>query len=313
MKFGTAMALLAVALCAAPLAFAQPTMDMTPIDGPAHAPAGAVEIPLYGKDTPGNPADTMEQRFFGRETVLRNVTYPTLTPVLPAPGKANGTAVIVAPGGGFAILAMQNEGWRVAQALADRGVAAFVLKYRLNPTPKDDQAFFAEMGKVMSDAAREPGKAPQIKGPNATRDAQAALRMVRARAAEWQVDPARVGMIGFSAGAMTTLNAVLEANATTAAPDFIGFIYGPMNAVAVPANAPPMFAALAMDDPLFGTGQWPLAGAWLAAKRPVELHVYQSGGHGFGLGRPGTTSTQLMPEFLAWMDMQGLLEPKAAK
>ena len=296
---------LAVALCAGSIpGFAQP------IDGPAQAPAGAVEIPLYGKDNPGSPADTIEMRFMGRETVLRNITYPTLTPILPAPGKANGTAVIVAPGGGFAILAMQNEGWRVAQALADRGVAAFVLKYRLNPTPKDDKAFFTEMGKMMAAAARTPGKPPELKDPNATKDALAALRMIRARAGEWHVGPGRVGMIGFSAGAMTTLNAVLEAGADSAAPDFIGYIYGPMNAVTVPAKAPPMFAALAMDDPLFGNGQWPIASAWLAAKRPVELHVYQKGGHGFGLGKPGTTTTQLMPEFLAWMDMQGLLTAK---
>ena len=109
---------------------------------------------------------------------------------------------------------------------------------------------------------------------------------------------------------MTALNAVLEATPNVPGPDFIGYIYGPMNAVAVPANAPPMFAALAMDDPLFGTGQWPLAGAWLAAKKPVELHVYQTGSHGFGTGKPGTTSTMLMPEFLAWLDMQGLLTAK---
>lgn len=290
-------------------------MDSTPIDGPARAPAGAKEIPLYGKDTPGKPSDEAEMRFFGRETVLRNVTYPTLTPILPAPGKANGTAVIVAPGGGFSILAMQNEGWRVAQALADRGVAAFVLKYRLNPTPKDDQAFMAEMGKMMSAAARTPGKRPDLKNPDATKDALAALKMIRSRAGEWRVDPSRVGMIGFSAGAMTTLNAVFEAGGDadplTLGPDFIGFIYGPMNAVQVPADAPPMFAALAMDDPLFGNGDWSIASAWHAAKRPVELHVYQSGGHGFGTGRPNTTSTMLMPEFLAWMDMQGLLKAKA--
>lgn len=310
MKLAIAMALV---LAPPGAAVAQP-MDSTPIDGPAHAPAGAQEIPLYGKATPGKPSDEVEMRFFGRETVLRNITYPTLTPILPAPGKANGTAVIVAPGGGFRILAMQNEGWRVAQALADRGVAAFVLKYRLNPTPKDDKVFLAEMGKMMAEVARTPGKRPDIRNPDATRDALTALKMVRSRAREWRVDPARVGMIGFSAGAMTTLNAVLEAGADadplTIGPDFIGFIYGPMAAIPVPAKAPPMFAALAMDDPLFGNGDWSLASAWHAAKRPVELHVYQAGGHGFGTGRPGTTSTMLLPEFLAWMDMQGLLAAK---
>src|SRR5215212_9043872 len=97
----------ALAFALSGAAMAQP-MDSTPIDGPAHAPAGAQEIPLYGKATPGKPSDEAEMRFFGRETVLRNVTYPTLTPILPAPGRANGTAVIVASGGVFSILAMQN-------------------------------------------------------------------------------------------------------------------------------------------------------------------------------------------------------------
>jgi acetyl esterase/lipase len=305
MKVALALAL-AISLPVA--ALAQP-IDSTPIDGPAHAPAGAKEIPLYGKETPGKPSDEAEMRFFGRETVLRNVTYPTLTPVFPAPGKANGTAVIVAPGGGFSILAMQNEGWRVAQALADRGVTAFVLKYRLNPTPRDDQAFMAEMAKMFAEVGRAPGRRPDLKNPDATKDALAALKMIRSRAGDWKVDPARVAMIGFSAGAMTTLNAILESDAQNRGPDFIGFIYGPMTAIEVPATAPPMFAALAIDDPLFGNGDFSIVSAWHAAKRPVELHVYQAGGHGFGTGRPGTTSTMLMPEFLAWMDAQGLLRP----
>jgi acetyl esterase/lipase len=279
------------------------------IDGPDHAPAGAVAIPLYGAATPGKVSDEIETRFMGRETVVRNVTYPTLTPVRPAPGTANGTAVIVAPGGGFSMLSMQNEGWRVAQALAARGVTAYVLKYRLNATERDEKVWLDGMAKLFASIDKG-GVPPEVKDPAATEDALAALKLVRARAAEWGIDPHRVGMIGFSAGAMTALNTVLQAPAG-GSPDFFGFIYGPMQAVAIPAGAPPMFAALAMDDPLFGNGDFSIASAWHAAKRPVELHVYQTGGHGFGLGHPGTTSTMMMPEFLAWMDMQGLLTAKA--
>jgi len=293
-------------------ALAQPAMPTGKIEGPTGAPAGAVAIPLYGAATPGKPGDEIATFFMGRETVLRNVTYPTLTPVLPAPGKANGTAVIVAPGGGFSMLAMQNEGWRVAHALAARGVTAFVLKYRLNPTDRDDKAWMAAMSKLFAsiDKGNGAGKVPEIKDPAATEDALAALKLVRGRAAEWGLDSRRVGMIGFSAGAMTTLNAVLQGQADSG-PDFIGFIYGPMAAVSVPASAPPMFAALAIDDPLFGGGEFGIVSAWHAAKKPVELHVYQSGGHGFGLGQPGTTSTMMMPEFLAWMESRGLLQAKA--
>jgi len=290
-----------------------PVSAVAQIAGPVHAPAGSVAIPLYGKATPGQPTDEVETRFMGRETVLRNITYPTLTPVLPAPGKANGTAVIVAPGGGFQMLAMENEGWRVAQALADRGVTAFVLKYRLLPTDRDDKVWIAGMVKMFATFDKG-GKPPEIKDPAATEDAIAALKLIRNRAAEWHLDPRRVGMIGFSAGAMTALNAVLQAPAgdpLSGPPDFFGFIYGPMAAVTVPAGAPPMFAALAMDDPLFGNGDFSIASAWHAAKRPVELHVYEAGSHGFGLGKPGTTSTLMMPEFLAWMESRGLLEAKA--
>ena len=305
--------LAALAILALP-ASAQPALD--PARAPAVAPAGAVAIPVYGKANPGKASDEITSAFMGRETVIRNVTYPTLTPVLPKPGTANGTAVIVAPGGGFMMLAMQNEGWRVAQALADRGVTAFVLKYRLNPTPKDDSAWMQAMSRMFAAASARAGSPPEIGNPNAGPDALAALKLVRARADEWGIDPHRVGMIGFSAGAMTALSAVRDAGAdadpATLAPDFFGYIYGPMASVAVPPNAPPMFAALAMDDPLFGNGDFSIASAWHAAKRPIELHVYQAGGHGFGLGREGTTTTLLMDEFLAWMDMQGLLTKKAA-
>ena len=283
-----------------------------PLDGPVAPSPDAVAIPVYGKANPGRPADEVESRFMGRETVLRNITYPTLTPVLPDPDKANGAAVIVAPGGGFMMLAMQNEGWRVARALADRGIAAFVLKYRLHPTPRDDAAWMQAMSKMFAAATRGPDSRPDIRDPGAGQDALAALALVRARASEWRVDPARVGMIGFSAGAMTALKAVLGAPQPAARPDFFGYIYGPMEPVAVPSDAPPMFAALAIDDPLFGNGDFGIVSAWHKAKRPVELHVYQSGGHGFGLGQPGTTNTAMMDQFLAWMEARGLLrkDPK---
>jgi acetyl esterase/lipase len=283
----------------------------TPAD-PIDAPAGAVAIPLYGHANPGSPADEIVTKFMGRETVLRNITYPTLTPVLPAPGKANGTAVIVAPGGGFMMLAMQNEGWRIAKKLADAGVTAFVLKYRLLPTPKSDAEFMSGFAKMMNDAAKGHVSPSNNTDPAATQDAFAALKLVRDRAAQWHIDPDRVGMIGFSAGAMTTMRTVLAApDPASREPDFIGYIYGPMGNVAIPANAPPMFAALAMDDRLFGNGDWSIVSAWHAAKRPVELHVYQTGNHGFGMGIPGTTTTMMMDEFLAWLDMQGLLTAKA--
>jgi len=316
MRKRSTAALLLVAATVLP-ACANAQAASSALSSPSEAPAGSVAIPLYGKDTPGRPADEIQMRMGGTETVLRNITYPTLTPVLPDPAKANGSAVIVAPGGGFVMLAMQNEGWRVAHALADRGIAAFVLKYRLEPTPAAERDFFAALGKRFAGAAKATPSTPQISWAPATEDALAALKLVRSRSAEWHVDKQRVGMIGFSAGAIATLQAVLQAGGdkdpATQAPDLVGYIYGPMSSISVPAAAPPMFAALAMDDPLFGKGDWSLASAWHAARRPVELHVYEAGGHGFGLGRPGSTSMLMMDQFIAWMDARGFLTRKDKK
>lgn len=303
-------AALAAGVMSAP-AIADPVFDVTA--APQHPSAGAVTIPVYGSANPGTPSDEIETQMMGRELVTRNITYPTLTVVLPPEGKANGTAVIVAPGGGFAMLSLQNEGWRVANALAERGITAFVLKYRLNPTPRDDKAFTAELMKLLGAAAKDDGSRTELADPGSDQDALAALRLIRERAGEWQVNPRRVGIIGFSAGAITALRAVQKAPSPAERPDFLGYIYGPMEKIEVPAAAPPMFAALAIDDPLFGMTDFGLVSAWRAARRPVELHVYEAGGHGFGLGMPGTTSTGMIGQFLDWLDARGLLKPEAKK
>jgi acetyl esterase/lipase len=165
---------------------------------------------------------------------------------------------------------------------------------------------------VMSFARKE--APPPLPDTGAGQDALAALKLVRGRAGEWDIDPKRVGMIGFSAGAITTLKAVAEADRdsdpATTPPDFFGNIYGPMDAMEVPANAPPMFAALAADDGLFGKENFDIVNSWRKAKRPVELHVYQTGGHGYGPGKPGTTNALMMPQFIAWAEMQGFLTPQ---
>lgn len=241
----------------------------------------------------------------------RNVAIPTMTPVLPDPAKATGAAVVIAPGGAFLSLSMDSEGYQIAHWLADRGVAAFVLKYRVNPTPADDGAFMAVVGQTMA-AAAQPGAVQDIKDAYAAQDALQAIKLIRAGAAQWHVDPARVGMIGFSAGAMTTLQSVLTGQGG-AGPAFFGYIYGPMSAIPVPAGAPPMFAALALDDPLFGKQGFGIVDAWHKAGVPVELHAYEHGDHGFGAGRPGTTTTLVLPEFLLWMQTNGWLNTPGKK
>ena len=240
----------------------------------------------------------------------RNVTVATLTPFLPDPAKATGTAVIVAPGGGFRTLSMQNEGWDVAKALAAKGVAAFVLKYRLNQTPAGMPAFERSMQEMFSGAARPPRGTPEqamaALSPQLA-DARAAFALVRSRAAEWRVDPQRIGMVGFSAGAMLTMATTLAGE--DARPAFIGNIYGPLSAMNAPADAPPMFVALAADDPLFGNAGYGLIDSWRAAKRPVEFHLYEQGGHGFGMYPKTTTSTGWFNAFVGWLTMHGMLKP----
>jgi acetyl esterase/lipase len=270
------------------------------------APAEPNAIPL---DTGGVEGQSAKETWYEQwgNSFVRNVSRATLTPFLPDADKATGAAVIVAPGGGFRILSMEDEGWEVAEALQEKGVAAFVLKYRLMPTAPE----WAEFNRGNPLTAPTPAAAAAAalqRSPVALplEDATAAFRLVRARAKEWNIDPKRVGMVGFSAGAGTTMAATLESKEIK--PAFIAPIYGRQSAVEVPADAPPMFVALAADDPLFGNNDYGLISAWKKAGRPVEFHLYQNGGHGFGLGNPGRTSLGWFPQFMLWLEVNGMLK-----
>ncbi len=278
---------------------------LTPITTPAQPAAIALDTgPL-----PNAPVAESWHRQYG-SVFTRNVTQATLTPFLPDPAKATGTAVVVAPGGGFRTLSIENEGWDVAKALAARGVAAFVLKYRLNQTPAEMAAFERAMSEMFSATARPPrpkpddqiaALAPQIA------DARAAFALIRRRATEWKVDPRRIGMVGFSAGAMLTMATTVAGQ--DAKPAFIADIYGPLAPITVPADAPPLFVALAADDPFFANGGFGLIDSWRAAKRPVEFHLYEQGGHGFGMYPKATTSTGWFDAFTRWLAMHGWAKP----
>jgi acetyl esterase/lipase len=248
------------------------------------------------------------------DPMARNISTATLTPFLPEPGKANGTAVLVAPGGGFSWLSMGNEGWEVAEALAKQGIAAFVLKYRLYPTPPTLEDFSAWMNRPRN-APPAPGAAPTTPAPsplqrdltNQLQDAEAAYALMVKNAKEWGIDTSRIGMIGFSAGAGLTMHATL--NSTTMKLAFIGPIYGGMGPVEVPKDAPPMFNVIATDDFLF-QGQFGIIQSWHKAGRPVELHLYQNGGHGFGLGNPNRTSNRWFDAFVHWLDVNQFMGKK---
>jgi acetyl esterase/lipase len=276
---------------------------MTPMATPAQPNA----IKLDTGPLPGAKETESWHKQYG-SSFVRNVTEATLTPFLPDPAKATGAAVIVAPGGGFVTLSMVNEGWDVAKALAKEGVAAFVLKYRLNQTPASLDAYAVSMRRPRT--GPPPGGSPAAGQAAAglkpqLDDARAAFALVRARARQWGIDPDRIGMIGFSAGAMLTMTT--EYAVPDAKPAFLGDIYGPMGTVDVPKDAPPLFVAVAADDPLFGSAGFGIVESWHKAGRPVEFHYYEQGGHGFGMYRKETTSTGWFAAFSSWLRMHGYL------
>ena len=283
---------------------------------PLDAPEEPNAIPLNTGGVENQPAEESWFRQWG-EPMVRNVSHATLTPYLPDPAKANGTAVLVAPGGGFRWLSINNEGWKIAKALNEQGVAAFVLKYRLHPTPPTLDGLRESMNRTFTAATPADGEAaaeapPPPRRPrwdlsNQQADAEAAYAMIVERAEEWGVDPDRIGMMGFSAGAGLTMHCTL--NSQTMKLAFIAPIYGGMGPVDVPENAPPLFAAIAADDFLFN-GDFGLIKSWYDAGKPVEFHLYQNGGHGFGMGYPGHPTYWWFEVFTHWLDSNKFLAPQ---
>jgi len=261
--------------------------------------AGAQTVDIWEGAAPGSETwtqkeTTVEDTPLG--SVVFNVVTPTLTAYLPERAKATGTGVIIAPGGAFVALAIDREGRDVARWLQERGVAAFVLKYRIMEKRGEGIPKGMDM-----DAAARYGIADGVQ----------ALKVVRQRAAQWGVSPGRLGFMGFSAGAMVT-SGTLWADAE-ARPSFAGIIYGaPFGAMpAIPKELPPIFLAWAQDDNLVLGPVVKFHDALLAAGHKPEVHVYSAGGHGFGLKRQGTTSDHWIDAFYYWLEAQGLTKRAA--
>ncbi len=229
-------------------------------------------------------------------TVILNVVTPTVTAYLPPRSQATGTGVIVAPGGAFVALAIDLEGRDVARWLQARGIAAFVLKYR---TVEKRESGIPTMD---MDTAGRYGIADGIQ----------ALKVVRAHAAAWGVDPDRIGFLGFSAGAMVASAAVLQPD-SAARPRFAALLYGAPFGVmpAIPAHLPPLFLAWAQDDRVALEPVRRFLTALEAAGANPEVHIFRSGGHGFGMRHQGTSSDYWIEEFYHWLRTQGLAGPKA--
>ena len=236
----------------------------------------------------------------GKIHVITNVTVPTITIFRPARGKSNGTAMVVLPGGSFRALAWDVDGLETAQWLASKGITAFVLKYRVRP-PQNGESF----GETLDEFARATRERRAI----AVADAEQAIRLIRSNAGKYGVVPDRVGIIGFSAGAMATMDVALATDASVR-PNFAVPMYGAALSDNLPTrDAPPLFIGAAQDDP-----QLPVLNSvdifrkWTQAGIPAELHIYERGGHGFGFRTHRSTSDSWPAAFQAWLAARGYLK-----
>ncbi len=261
----------------------------------AWAPIHAQVVDVWPGVAPGSERWTQQERTIEGTpvgTVVLNVVKPTITAYLPERSRATGAGVVIAPGGAFVALALSLEATDLAKWLQQRGVAAFVLKYRT--------------------IEKKEGGIPQLDMDTAGRygiaDGIQALKVVRAHALAWGLDRNRLGMIGFSAGAMVTSAAMLQHDSTLR-PNFAALIYGaPFGRMpAIPAGLPPVFMAWAKDDPVALFAVVKLHDALVAAGEPPETHVYAKGGHGFGMKKQGTDSDHWIDDYAHWLHAHGVI------
>jgi acetyl esterase/lipase len=265
------------------------------------AAAAPEEVRLWPSGAPGSEGKTAPETLVARPDGLRRVAgihNPSVTVHLPPHDTATGAGVIVMPGGGHEYLSIENEGDGVARWLSEHGIAAFVLKYRL---------------------AHEEGSTYTV-DQHAVADAQRAIRLVRSRAKDWNVDPDRVGVMGFSAGGQLAHYAAVRfdtgrADATdpverhSSRPAFQALIYsGSVTATTeLRADAPPAFFCVALDDKGPARTSVDLFERLRDAGASAELHVYASGGHAFGMKNRPLPITGWPSRFHEWMADRGFL------
>ena len=260
--------------------------------------AGAQTVNIWPGVAPGSENWSHKERVIDNTpigTVVFNVVTPTLTAYLPERTKATGTGVIIAPGGAFVALAIDLEGNQVARWLQEKGIAAFVLKYRIMEKRQEG----IPTGMNMDEA-----------GKYGIADGIQALKVVRQHAAEWGVSPDRVGFMGFSGGAMVASGALLQQD-PTGRPNFAGMIYGgPFGRMpAIPAKLPPMFLAWAQDDTVAREPVVKFYDALTSAGHKPEVHIFSAGGHGFGMRKQSTSSDHWIDAFYDWLEAQGFTKP----
>jgi acetyl esterase/lipase len=277
------------------------------------------EIRLWPGKAPGSENWTRPEVVTTSPTgdrTISNVSDPTVTVFLPPQAAAMGTAVVIAPGGALRVLGWDNEGVKAAQWLNSMGIAALVLKYRtLQAMPDGGRGRGAAPPGLGAGAG--PRKELEIRNGNANpepddpalrevlqmgiADAQQALRIARRNAATWRLDPARVGIMGFSAGGGIAVGTAL-AEQSDASPDFLVSLYGPsLQDVNVPAHAAPLFIAVGASHFNVTNGCVALFTAWKAAGKPAEIHVYDQVSAGFGMTKRGLPVDSWTERLLEWL------------
>jgi predicted esterase len=258
------------------------------------APAMAQqEVPLWTGAAKGSEGWTFTEKSTAGQNggrIITDVVTPTLTVYLPKSGTSNGTAVIIAPGGAMSMLAVASYETGAAKWLNDRGIAAFLLKYRVLPTPwrtKVPVPPITEYKRGNANPFPNDERLKQVIGM-AIADAQQALRIVRRNAVSWGIDPAKVGFLGYSAGGGVAMGAAVTPADRNARPDFVISAYGPsLIDVNVPANPPPIFLAVKQNHPNVARALVALYQEWTNAGAPAELHIYDPIGQSYLLDDAG--------------------------
>jgi dienelactone hydrolase len=304
-------------------------------------------IKLYDGPAPGSENWTQKEYRYEylspiwheQNIALFNVVEPTLTVFLPKAENATGTAMIVCPGGGFSALSWDNEGPNVAKKLAEKGITAFVLKYRIaysGGTPEEvnliartsyggerktpevmelikknneitrsiSSSYIGQMAAKVdlnSSLARDLGNIQIIAGD----DGRRAIEHVRKNAKKWKVNPDKIGMIGFSAGGMVTLDVAFNHTELTK-PNVIGVIYGAFGAKGVPSDPMPMFMASTQYEATGGAAA--LYASWCDAKLPAEIHSFTSATHGFGYRDNGDSVNIWVELFCNFLKRTGFIK-----
>ena len=275
------------------------------------APKFENQIYLYGEPKKADVDFEQWYEIEGRGQFVRNVKVPALIPYLPEAKNSNGAAIIIAPGGAFLHHTFGSGGYEAAEWFRSQGFATFILKYRVEETPRSEEDYQKYVAEKMAGyrAGGLSGNYAPATPDYAFEDINAAVKLLRDRAEEFNIKPDKIGIVGFSAGALMAVY-----NAESAKPeckaDFIASIYGQLVMREMPDKLPPMFAAMSSDDELSGQSGFEIIQAW-QKRGIVELHLYGKGGHNFGMGHEPFTNSLWPAEFLAWLRMLEIINQPA--